>query len=73
MLLAAGPYLIPFLFLLCFGGLAWVIGHSMRDASEQYASVYMTETARELENLFLCEDEEFCPRQVRRTLPEMRW
>ena len=53
MLLAAGPYLIPFLFLLCFGGLAWVIGHSMRDASEQYASVYMTETARELENLFL--------------------
>ena len=53
MLLETGPFLIPFLFLLCFGGLAWVIGHSMRDASEQYASVYMTETARELENLFL--------------------
>lgn len=53
MLLETGPYLIPFLFLLCFGGLAWVIAHSMRDASEQYASVYMTETARELENLFL--------------------
>lgn len=53
MLLETGPYLIPFLFLLCFGGLAWVIGHSMRDASEQYASVYMTETARELESLFL--------------------
>ena len=53
MLLEIGPYLIPLLFLLCFGGLAWVIGHSMRDASEQYASVYMTETARELENLFL--------------------
>ena len=53
MLLETGPFLIPLLFLLCFGGLAWVIGHSMRDASEQYASVYMTETARELENLFL--------------------
>lgn len=53
MLLETGPFLIPFLFLLCFGGLAWVIAHSMRDASEQYASVYMTETARELENLFL--------------------
>ena len=53
MLLEIGPFLIPTLFLLCFGGLAWVLGHSMRDASEQYASVYMTETARELENLFL--------------------
>lgn len=53
MLLEIGPVLIPALFLLCFGGLAWVLGHSMRDASEQYASVYMTETARELENLFL--------------------
>ncbi|MFO1491190.1 MAG: type II secretion system F family protein [Kiritimatiellia bacterium] len=53
MLLETGPVLIPALFLLCFGGLAWVLGHSMRDASEQYASVYMTETARELENLFL--------------------
>ena len=53
MLLETGLFLIPLLFLLCFGGLAWVIGYSMRDASEQYASVYMTETARELENLFL--------------------
>lgn len=52
-LLDIGPYLIPLLFLLCFGGLAWVIGHSLRDASAQYSSVYMTQAARELENLFL--------------------
>lgn len=46
-------YLIPGLFMLSFGGLAYVLLQAMESGAEAYSEEYSVATARELEDIFL--------------------
>lgn len=44
---------IPLLFALCFGGLAWLLLVALREGLASYGQVYAVDTAREFEDVFL--------------------
>ena len=48
-----GLYLIPVLYMVCFGGLAYTLASALREGSRSYADVYAVDAAREFEDLFL--------------------
>ncbi len=48
-----GLWLIPLVYAICFGGLAYVLMCSVREAMGSYADEYTTDTARQFEDLFL--------------------
>jgi hypothetical protein len=50
---AAGLFLIPLLFMVCFAMLAYGLLLAFREGMEQYASTYSQDTARQFEDLFL--------------------
>jgi tight adherence protein B len=49
----AGLILIPLLFMVCFGMLAYGLLLAFREGMEQYSSTYSQDTARQFEDLFL--------------------
>jgi tight adherence protein B len=49
----AGLVLIPLLFMVCFGMLAYGLLLAFREGMEQYSSTYSQDTARQFEDLFL--------------------
>ena len=48
-----GLYLIPLVFALCFGILAYAFTRAAREGLEAYDQVYSTEASRQFEDLFL--------------------
>jgi len=46
-------WVIPFLFLLSFGGIAWSLLRAVREGLQSYSGAYTAETARQYEELFL--------------------
>ena len=55
------PWTLAGLFGLCFAGLAWVLGHALREAARSYDETYADDTARALDEIFLF----IPPRQAR--------
>ena len=53
LILQFGLVLIPTLFALCFGALAYASFAALREGAESYAATYATDTARQLEDLFV--------------------
>lgn len=49
----AGLFLIPLLFMVCFGMLAYGLLLALREGMDQYSSTYSQDTARQFEDLFL--------------------
>jgi tight adherence protein B len=47
------PWVIPALFAVCFGGLAFALLSAWNDAMSQYSDTYTADTARKLEDVFL--------------------
>ena len=45
--------LIPTLYMLCFGGLAYVVITAIRSGEEAYGEAYSETAARQLEDMFL--------------------
>jgi len=56
----SGPWLLPLLFAGCFGGLAFAMLHTVREALREYSETYAVDTARQLEDTFLF----FPPRRI---------
>lgn len=48
-----GPWAIPLLYLLCFGGLTYAIAQAIQTGAESYSNVYTRETVSQFEDLFL--------------------
>jgi tight adherence protein B len=48
-----GAWLIPGLFALCFGGLAYVLLEALREGTVNYQAAYEADTARDLTDMFL--------------------
>ena len=52
-LLSFGLFIVPALYMVCFGLLGYALMNGLHEASDNYQSVYAEEASRELENLFL--------------------